>query len=73
MSEYMQRKGVGKMKTYTLTVFEKTGEKLLDETFTAANDDEAKRIGEQKLKEKQFEHKTHRCTTSSGKLILFHR
>lgn len=63
----------GKMKTYTLTVFEKTGEKLLDETFTAANDEEAKRIGEQKLKEKQFEHKTHRCTTSSGKLILFHR
>ncbi|GMB08803.1 YhzD-like protein [Thermolongibacillus altinsuensis] len=61
------------MKTYTLTVFEKTGEKLLEETFTAASDEEAKKIGEQKLKEKHYEEKTHRCTSSSGKLILFHR
>jgi hypothetical protein len=61
------------MKTYTLTVFEKTGEKLLDETFEASSDEEAKKIGEQKLKEKNYHKKTHRCTSSSGKLILFHR
>ncbi|WP_044748814.1 YhzD family protein [Bacillus alveayuensis] len=61
------------MKTYTLTVFEKNGEKLLDETFEAANDEEAKKIGEQKLREKNYHEKTHRCTSSSGKLILFHR
>jgi len=61
------------MKVYTLTVFEKNGEKLLDETFEAANDEEAKKIGEQKLKEKNFFEKTHRCTSPSGKLILFYR
>ncbi|GLH63734.1 YhzD family protein [Parageobacillus sp. G301] len=61
------------MPTYTLTAFEKNGEKLLDETFEAANDEEAKKIGEQKLREHNCHDKTHRCVTSSGKLILFHR
>jgi hypothetical protein len=61
------------MPTYTLTAFDKNGEKLLDETFEAANDEEAKKIGEQKLREHNCHDKTHRCTTSSGKLILFHR
>jgi len=61
------------MKKYTLTVFEKDGQKLLDETFEAVNDEEAKKIGEQKLKENNYYHKTHRCTSSSGKLILFQR
>lgn len=31
------------MPTYTLTAFERDGEKLLDETFEAANDEEAKK------------------------------
>ncbi|MDQ0163203.1 YhzD family protein [Aeribacillus alveayuensis] len=61
------------MKAYTLTVFEKNGEKLLDETFEAAREEEAKKIGEQKLREKNCHEKTYRCTSSSGKLILFHR
>ena len=30
------------MRTYTLTVFEKNGGKVVDETFTATNDEEAK-------------------------------
>ncbi|MCZ0757015.1 YhzD family protein [Anoxybacillus sp. J5B_2022] len=61
------------MPMFTLTAFDKNGEKLLDETFEAANEEEAKKIGEQKLREHHCYDKTHRCTTSSGKLILFHR
>lgn len=61
------------MATFKLTVFDKSGETLLDESFEASSEAEAKRIGEEKLKEKDFLEKTHRCTTSAGKLILFHR
>jgi hypothetical protein len=61
------------MGVYTLTVFEQNGEKLLDETFEAANDAEAKKAGENRLQELQFTEKTHRCTSPSGKLLLFHR
>lgn len=60
------------MKTYKLTVFEKDGEKLLDEAFEAKDDKEAKEIGEKMLREKDALEKTHRCTSPSGKLILFH-
>ncbi|ABO65936.1 Conserved hypothetical protein [Geobacillus thermodenitrificans NG80-2] len=66
-------KGDVHMPTYTLTAFERNGEKLLDETFEAANDEEAKKIGEQKLRERGCFDKTHRCVNASGKLILFHR
>lgn len=66
-------KGEATMPLFTLTAFDKNGEKLLDETFEAANEEEAKKIGEQKLREHDCYDKTHRCTTSSGKLILFHR
>lgn len=62
----------GTMKQYKLTVFEKNGEKLLDETFEAANDQEAKQKGEQLLKEKGYKEKTYRCTSPAGKLLLFH-
>ncbi|SFA80094.1 MULTISPECIES: YhzD family protein [unclassified Bacillus (in: firmicutes)] len=60
------------MKNYKLTVFEANGEKLLDETFQAAADQEAKQIGEKMLSEKNYLDKTHRCTSPSGKLVLFH-
>ena len=33
-------------KVYKLTVFEPTGEKLLDESFTAESDQQAKEIGQ---------------------------
>ena len=33
------------MSEYALTVFSKKGEKLLDETFSAGNDAEAKELG----------------------------
>jgi YhzD-like protein len=61
------------MKTYKLTAFEQDGEKILDEAFQAASDDEAKSVGENLLKEKRLDEKTHRCTSPAGKLILFHR
>lgn len=60
------------MMTYTLTAYEKTGEKLLEETFQAASEAEAKEIGTVKLTEKQLLHVTHRCTSALGKLVLFH-
>ncbi|MBO8156168.1 MAG: hypothetical protein H0Z32_06910 [Bacillaceae bacterium] len=61
------------MKTYHLTVFEKDGNKLLDETFEAADDNEAKKVGMGKLKEKGYEEHTHRCVAPEGHMVLFHR
>lgn len=60
------------MKTYKLTAFEANGEKILDEAFQAENDDAAKKQGEKLLLEKNLLEKTHRCTSPSGKLLLFH-
>jgi hypothetical protein len=60
------------MKTYKLTAFERNGEKILDESFQAEHDDAAKEIGEKLLSEKSLLERTHRCTSPSGKLILFH-
>ncbi|MFD3447257.1 YhzD family protein [Microbacteriaceae bacterium 4G12] len=61
------------MGVYTLTVFEKDGTKLLDETFEAATEVTAKQTGEKLLREKNLYEHTHRCTSSSGKLVLFQR
>ncbi len=58
---------------YVLTVFDKTGEKLLEESFEAASEKEAKVTGEKILKEKNYLETTHRCTSTKGKLVLFHR
>ncbi len=60
------------METYKLTAFRKDGEKLADESFQAANDDEAKEIGKRMLAEKDLEDATHRCISPRGKLLLFH-
>ena len=59
------------METYKLTAFEPNGEKLIDESFQAGNDNEAKEIGLKMLEEKNLSEKTHRCTSPRGKLILF--
>ncbi|UAL53153.1 MULTISPECIES: YhzD family protein [Metabacillus] len=61
------------MGKYYLTAFNKDGEKLMDESFEADSDVEAKKVGEQMLDEKNYLKKTHRCTSASGKLILFER
>jgi hypothetical protein len=60
-------------KIYKLTVFEPSGEKLLDHSFTAESDTEAKVIGEKLLKEKNYYEFTHRCTSPAGKLLLFQK
>lgn len=61
------------MRTYVLTVFKQTGEKLLDETFTAENDDDAKKVGSVRLDEEGYSENTHRCVSPEAKLVLFHR
>lgn len=61
------------MRTYTLTVFKQDGEKLLDETFEAENDEAAKQIGTATLEEHQYEELTHRCVSPEARLVLFHR
>ncbi|RAS72460.1 YhzD family protein [Priestia endophytica] len=61
------------MKAYTLTVYESSGEKLLDETFEAENEKEAKKIGVLRLQDMNYQYKTYRCVSSLGKLVLFNR
>lgn len=61
------------MGVYKLTVFEASGEKILDEGFEAANDSVAKEMGGAILIQKGLDKKTHRCTSPAGKLVLFHR
>ena len=61
------------MRTYVLTVFDKSGEKLLDESFEAVNDQEAKRLGEERLAKEGYSEHIHRCVSPYAKLILFHR
>lgn len=61
------------MKNYVLTVFSKSGEKLLDESFTAQNDDEAKEIGKTRLREEGYLEQTHRLVTEDARLLLFER
>lgn len=60
------------MKTYKLTAFEKNGEKIVDEVIQAEHDDTAKELAEKLLAEKNLLEKTHRFTSPSGKLLLFH-
>lgn len=63
--------GLTYMKNYVLTVFDKKGEKLLDEKFEAQNDEEAKSIGHKRLDEEGYSEHPHRCATSDARLILF--
>lgn len=64
--------GVLVMKEYYLTVYSPTGEHLVNESFSASSEQEAKNIAEQKLAEQNYLEHTHRLT-SSGKLLLFQR
>jgi len=60
------------LKNYLLTVFDKNGEKLLEERFDAENDQVAEQVGEAKLAEHNYLEYTHRCVSPTGKLLLFH-
>lgn len=61
------------MCSYHLTVFNQAGEKMLDESFSAANDEEAKRLGLAQLNAKNMSDFTYRCVSPDAKLLLFHR
>ncbi|TFJ93517.1 YhzD family protein [Lentibacillus salicampi] len=61
------------MKTYFLTVFNKTGERLLNETFEASNNGQAKEMGQKRLADEGYSEYTHRCVSPEAKLVLFHR
>lgn len=61
------------MKEYIATAFSKTGEKLFDERFQAADDKEARTKGKVLLEENGYGNITHRIVSSAGKLIGFHR
>ncbi|MFC5713581.1 YhzD family protein [Thalassorhabdus alkalitolerans] len=60
------------MKDYFLTVFDKSGEMLLNESFQFKSDDEAITHGRKRLEEENYEKTTHRMTRS-GKLLIFQR
>lgn len=61
------------MRTYVLTVYDEKGKKLLDESFEAETDEEAKAIGQRRLEEERYDQYTHRCVSPEAKLLLFHR
>ncbi|WP_077623150.1 YhzD family protein [Sediminibacillus massiliensis] len=61
------------MKPYVLTVFDEQGKKLLEETFEAENDNDAVKIGNNKLEDTNYTEHTHRCVSPDGKLVMFHR
>ncbi|MDW0118376.1 YhzD family protein [Sporosarcina thermotolerans] len=60
------------MGTYKLTAYEKNGELITEETFTAENDDLAKEKGLAMLTDKNLLEQTHRLASPAGKLLLFH-
>ena len=60
------------MRTYKLTAFDQTGKQILDETFTAETDEEARDKGKVILEEKELLKQTHRLASPAGKLHLFH-
>ncbi|WP_347552380.1 YhzD family protein [Pseudalkalibacillus hwajinpoensis] len=61
------------MEKYIITAFEKNGTNVLDETFEAQDDKDAKKIGQELLKEKGLEKHSARVVSSQGKLIVFQR
>lgn len=70
---YKYQEGIKIMKAYALTVFAPDGTHLLDETFEAENDQDASKIGKQKLEDQGYEEHTHRCVAPDGHMVLFHR
>lgn len=60
------------MKTYKLTVYEQTGKLVVEETFAAATDDEAKVEGTKFIEQHAAEEKTYRLASPTGQLLLFH-
>ncbi|MEK5496494.1 YhzD family protein [Bacillus sp. FSL M8-0077] len=60
-------------KTYFLTVFDSSGETLLNEKITTDSDEKAKELGRHLLIEQQYTKHSHRLVNDAGKLLLFER
>ncbi|MDM5297378.1 YhzD family protein [Bacillus pumilus] len=60
-------------KTYFLTVFDQSGETLLNEKITTESDELAKELGRHRLNEKNYMKHSHRLVDNAGKLLLFER
>ncbi|HLS07166.1 MAG TPA: YhzD family protein [Bacillota bacterium] len=61
------------MKNYYITVFEKNGKLLIEKSFQAATDDEAKNEAFNFLTHEGYAEQTHRCVSEDANLLLFHR
>ncbi|MBU9720734.1 MULTISPECIES: YhzD family protein [Bacillaceae] len=61
------------MAKYFITAYDKTGKHLLDETFEASNDKQAKELGIQRLEEENSLENPSRVVRSSGGLVHFHQ
>lgn len=70
--QYNERKGGRRMGQYTITAFENDGTVVMNDSFTATNDDEAKAKGLAMLEEINHAHKGARIARS-GQLIYFER
>lgn len=70
--QYNERKGGRRMEQYTITAFENDGTIVLNDSFTAASDDEAKAKGLAMLEEAGHLHKGARIARR-GQLIYFER
>ncbi|PCK22248.1 hypothetical protein CEY02_04845 [Bacillus pumilus] len=60
-------------KTYFLTVFDRSGETLLNEKITAESDEKAKELGRHHLIEQQYTKHSHRLVDDAGRLLIFER
>ncbi|MFS0655013.1 YhzD family protein [Bacillus sp. 179-C3.3 HS] len=60
-------------KTYFLTVFDQSGETLLNEKISTDSDEKAKKLGENRLIELKYMKHSHRLVNDAGKLLLFQR
>ncbi|MBD3861078.1 hypothetical protein IEE86_15195 [Bacillus sp. 28A-2] len=60
-------------KVYFLTVFDRSGETLLNEKITADSDEKAKELGRHRLTEQQYTKHSHRLVDDAGNLLLFER
>ncbi|MCD5324948.1 MULTISPECIES: YhzD family protein [Pontibacillus] len=61
------------MEAYILTVFAPDGTQLLEESFEAQDDQDAKKIGQNLLADNGYDEHTHRCVSPDGRMVLFHR
>ncbi|TFD96954.1 YhzD family protein [Jeotgalibacillus salarius] len=60
------------MDIYKITAFSSKGELLLEDSFEAEDDKEAKTLGEKRLEEEGMLNNTHRVVSPRGKLVVFH-